>query len=204
MGRLLVLFFLVVFLSSCGDDSPKGVLPKETMVPLLTDLHLADAYAPLLYGDTVTAKSAAVYKALFKKYDTDSVTIRKSLSYYAERPEELTLMYQQVEKNLVQLEKQEQKRLLLERKAALRKAKIEEAAELRKAKIADFRLRMSKGEYDFSLSSYLNKAKPYFRNWREYRSGDNTSAKNDTAVKKINSLKTDSLKKDLLKKEQRR
>ncbi|MBC8054003.1 MAG: DUF4296 domain-containing protein [Sphingobacteriaceae bacterium] len=196
MGRVLVLFFLFVFFSSCGDNTPKGVLSKDVMVPLLTDLHLADGYASMVYGDSARIKTAIVYKALYKKYNTDSAGLRSTLKYYTERPDELGLMYKEVEKNLTRLDKQEQKRVSLEQKEATRKLKIEAAREFRKAKLAENRLKMSRGEYDFGLPYYQAPGKPHLKVWTKYP----ISAK----ARKVDSLKRDSIKTNLLKRKTRR
>lgn len=199
MRSLLILFFLFVFFSSCGDDTTQGVIPKGAMVSLLTDLHLADGITSTYYGDSASQKVAIVYKAIYKKYGTDSVAVRKSLSYYTERPEELELMYKQVEVNLLKLQKEEQAREERVQKEALRKIKLQEDAELKKAQTESNRLKMLKGEYDFGLPSYTSPADAYFNTWKMYP----VAEKN--VNKKVDTLKTDSLKRDsLLKKEQRK
>lgn len=204
MRSLLILFFLFVFFSSCGDDTAQGVIPKGEMVSLLTDLHLADGITSTYYGDSASMKVAIVYKAIYKRYGTDSVTVRKSLSYYTERPEELELMYKQVEVNLVKLQKEEQARADRVQKEALRKIKLQEDAELKKAQIESDRLKMLKGEYDFGLPYYYTPADMYFKPWRIYPEAEkNVNKKVDTI--KTDSLRKDSLRKDLLlKKEQRK
>lgn len=197
MGRLLLLFFIFVFLSSCGDSLPENVLSKETMVPLLTDLHIADGYAASMYGPENEIKVASAYKSLYKKYSTDSIGVRRSLEYYTKRPDELQLIYVDVEKRILQLQKEEQRRLALQQKEELRKVKIEQAKKQRKIKFAEFRSRFSKGKYAFG-ESYKTPADAYLRRWKR-------PVKTPKPVVKKDSLKTDSLKRKLLlNKESRR
>ena len=197
MSRLLVLFFLYVFFSSCGEGMPEGIVPREKMVPLLTDLHLADGYVSSIYGDSTTYKTASVYKALYKKYDTDSAGLRKTLAYYATQPDELELIYKEVEAKLTELEKAEQKRAAKMQQDALRKQKREEAIARNKKRIAEIKAKMLKGEYDFGLSIYKSPAERFFKMWKKYPVPSKTATKSD-------SVKTDSSRKDsLLKKEPR-
>ncbi|MGV3509985.1 MAG: DUF4296 domain-containing protein [Sphingobacteriaceae bacterium] len=188
MRRLLLLFFVYVFLSACGDDTPDGIIDKETMVPLLTDLHLADGYASSIYGDSVNEKSAVVYKALYKKYGTDSLGLRKSLDYYIKHPEKLEPIYKQVETSLQRYEKEEQERVeKLEADAERKRKKVEAIGKL-KAKIAKERSEMSKGKYDFGLKWY--KAPLYFKNYKyPAKAKKEIKSKADTLKSKIDTLK---------------
>lgn len=197
--RRLLLFFLYVFISSCGNGTSKGIIPKEKMISLLTDLHLANGYTSSLYGDSSKEKLAATYKAVYKKYGTDSVELRKNLSYYSQRPEELVLIYKEVEKKLSKLEKGERARTDRIQKEFMRKIKLEEETELRRERIDSIRMKMLKGEYDFRLPSYASPAEAYLKTWKKY------PVAKKSVNKKVDTLKTDSLRKDsLLKKEQRK
>jgi hypothetical protein len=162
------------------------------MVPLLTDLHLAGGYSSQFFGDSTNIKMAATYKAVFKKYGTDSATIRKSLSYYAERPEELVLMYGQVEKRFVAMQNEEERRVAAEARRVSRKLKMEEATRAAKRKVEENRAKMLKGKYDFDLPLYPAPGTPYLNIYKKYPVVPvNTQSKTD-------SLKTDSLKRDSL------
>jgi len=115
MKRLLLLFFMIIFLNACkSDDRPKGVLEKKKMIEVLTNVHLADGYASSLYSDSSRNTIAAMYGSIYKKYNTDSLGIRKSLEYYSRNPAELKVMYETIVKNLEALEKEQ--RLIEEKK----------------------------------------------------------------------------------------
>ena len=109
MKRLLALFFLINFFIACSSDSvPNGILEEDKMIEVLTDIHLADGYASVLYNDTTKTKAAALYFAVYKKYDTDSVQVRKSLEYYTKHPDRLQKMYEKINGNIQQLQAQVQ------------------------------------------------------------------------------------------------
>lgn len=108
MKRLLLLFFIIIFLNACkSDDRPEGILGKEEMIDVLTSVHLADGYANALYADSNRNRIAALYGAIYKKHNTDSVGIRKSLEYYSRNPAELKVMYETIIKDLENIEKEQ-------------------------------------------------------------------------------------------------
>lgn len=168
-------------------------------MPLLTDLHLADGYFSSMYGPENELKVALAYQSLYNRYSTDSVGVRKTLEYYTKRPDELQLIYTDVEKRILNLQKEEQKRLARLQKEELRKIRIEELKKQRKIKFQEFRSEFSKGKYDFGASVYKTPADAYLKPWRRP-----VAAVKKPAVKS-DSLKIDSVKRKLLlKKESRR
>jgi hypothetical protein len=108
MRRLLVLFFLVIFSAACRLGSePKGVIPEEKMIGVLTDMHLVDGFTS---GSVDTLKIVGLYKTVYKNHEIDSLTFRKSLEYYSKDPAKLQRMYAKVTGNLEKLQKAEQKK----------------------------------------------------------------------------------------------
>lgn len=109
MKRLLLLFFGIIFFTSCNTGSvPKDILDKDEMINVLTDVHLADGYASVVYADSSRNEIAAMYQAIYKKYNTDSIGIRKSLEFYSKDPAELKIMYETINARLAKLDKEEQ------------------------------------------------------------------------------------------------
>lgn len=142
MKRLLLLFFIIIFLSACkSEDSPDGILAREEMIDVLTSVHLADGYASALYADSNRNKIAALYGAIYKKHNTDSVGIRKSLEYYSRNPAELKTMYETIIRNLENLEKEQ--RLIEEKKQQEEQDKYNKEQQLiaRKLKLKNDSLR---------------------------------------------------------------
>ena len=110
MKRLIPVLILLFFFGSCTDDTPKGVIPKEKMIRVLTDIHLIDGYSSAVMPDSAAKVIPVLYQSVYARYQIDSAQFSKSLNYYSDRPEELEKMYDQVSKNLENLQKTEQKR----------------------------------------------------------------------------------------------
>ncbi len=111
MKRLIPFFFLLIFWSSCAKDPlPKGVLPEDQLVALLTDIHLIDGYSASVVADTMRKYAPAMYYSAFKKYKTDSVGLVTNLAYYSHQPKRLQGIYAQVVANLDKAMRTEQRR----------------------------------------------------------------------------------------------
>ncbi len=78
----IILFF------SCSqftkNDLPQGVLPESKMVPILVDIHLAEARANVMNPHLDSARLYfAVYKdSIFKKNNVTKIEFDSSYSYY--------------------------------------------------------------------------------------------------------------------------
>jgi len=106
MHKYIILFFLVLtLLCSCGGDNPpEGILKKEEMINVLTDIHLVDG-GMVMYAqtpDTLYKYGTARYLDVFKKDHTDSTQFRKSFKYYTLKPATLNDMYVKILKRLQQ------------------------------------------------------------------------------------------------------
>ena len=99
MQKYIALFFSVlVFLTACGDNIPKGIIPQTKMTSLLTDIHLADGamYALPQVPDSVYKYGASKYNLIFKQYHVTPGQFVISFKYYSTRPERLSEMYTQI------------------------------------------------------------------------------------------------------------
>jgi len=106
MKSLLSLFFMMIFFIACDSGKPpKGTIGEKEMIDVLTDVHLVDGYASAMYADSARNAVAAMYMAVYKKHNTDSLGIRKSLEYYSHNPANLKTMYESVNDKLKALEK---------------------------------------------------------------------------------------------------
>jgi hypothetical protein len=106
MQKYKSLFFsLLLFLYACsGNNPPKGIIDEVTMAGLLTEIHIADGsmFNTVQIPDSLYKYGTGRYLAVFKNFHTDSVQFRKSMKYYANRPEELEKIYLQVKVNINQ------------------------------------------------------------------------------------------------------
>ncbi|HCN85045.1 MAG TPA: DUF4296 domain-containing protein [Sphingobacteriaceae bacterium] len=98
MTRLILLFFALTFFTSCDfAGAPEGILPRDKMISVLTDIQVVDAYVTSMPIDSVKKNKIDFYKSVFKKHETDSLQFRKSLEYYSRDPEKMQRMYETVQ-----------------------------------------------------------------------------------------------------------
>ena len=104
MHKYNSLFFSsLLFLGACtSSDTPKGVIEKQKMINVLTDLHIIDGslYATVQIPDTLYKYGMGKYNLLFKRYHIDSAQFRKSFKYYTSDPVTFKSMYDKVTDNL--------------------------------------------------------------------------------------------------------
>jgi hypothetical protein len=111
MKRLIHWFFALIFFTGCiFDGTPEGIIHKDKMISLLTDIHLVDGYLGILGQDNSKQVQVNLYQSVFNKYHTDSIEFRKSLEYYAKKPKELHDMYKEVQSNLDNLDNEQVRR----------------------------------------------------------------------------------------------
>lgn len=95
MKKLLI---PLLFLISCGepDNQPKGLLSKEQMVNILTDIHIAEARAnrsQLRSFDSIQVYYKVLENDVFKKHKVDSAAYKRSYQYYLEHMKEMDDIY---------------------------------------------------------------------------------------------------------------
>lgn len=61
---------------------PDSLLPKEKMIAILIDYHLAEAQCLDITGDQSVIEFVKKEQAIMEKHDIDSVHFRKSYEYY--------------------------------------------------------------------------------------------------------------------------
>lgn len=94
--KKLIIFFLL--LSACvrEDQPPQSVLPKNKMVDILVDIHIAEAKAnriQLRSYDSIQAYYKKLEADVYKKHQVDSVTYRKSFRYYMDHIKQMDEIY---------------------------------------------------------------------------------------------------------------
>lgn len=108
MKRLLAFFLSLIFFGSCDSETkPKGMIGREKMVEVLTDVHLVNGYTSTVMNlDTIKQVTANYLNVVYKKHQVDSIQFKKSLRYYSEHPKMLSEIYDQVIKKLETKEKE--------------------------------------------------------------------------------------------------
>ena len=103
MSKLRFSFILILFLCgfySCsknGGTIPEGVIPKDTMISVMADIHLAESRLMMSgkYAQNTNLKSTYMQEVLHRS-NIDTSRLQKSFSYYSSQPELFSEMYDKV------------------------------------------------------------------------------------------------------------
>jgi len=113
LSILPVIILILAFLCSCTPDKntpppeiPEGVLPEQEMVPVLVEMHLADATLNVLNVEKQFngLKPYMYYDNVLDKYGVSREQFDKSIKFYAKEPEYLDKMYEKVLSSLSRME----------------------------------------------------------------------------------------------------
>jgi len=92
---------------------PATVILRDSMISVLSDMHLAEAAIQLRNlgaGDTARAETYARYRYVFRKHGINADQFRKSMTFYRSHPEYFNKMYKEVITRLSETQAKEQKR----------------------------------------------------------------------------------------------
>ncbi len=104
-----ITFILIIFIAfACGDKSKRNTIPRKDLIPLLIDLHLADAIA---LDNSVrdmldNPDSASVYSSVFKKHGYEKWQFDSTMKYYYQHTKKLRSIYDEVYAELSRMENQ--------------------------------------------------------------------------------------------------
>jgi Domain of unknown function (DUF4296) len=99
------LFVFCLFAASCGRGNkmeiPKDVMSRDTMVDVLTDVHLIKAAQQMgmILDPSDTSKTAS-FEYVWKKHHITEAEYQKSLDFYTHNPAILDSIYENVLNNL--------------------------------------------------------------------------------------------------------
>jgi hypothetical protein len=93
-------------LACCSSKLPEGVLPAKKMVPIIVDIHLAEAINGQKFNVSMVRDSLVeeLYLSICKKYNLDRSIIEKSLLYYGKHTGEYVPIYDEVLNVLSEME----------------------------------------------------------------------------------------------------
>jgi hypothetical protein len=96
--QIFYFFLLVTFLACAGNNLPKGVLSPKKMVPILVDIHLAEAINNQKYNISMMRDSLPedLYLSICKKHKIERTVIESSLLYYGKHSKEYLPIYDRV------------------------------------------------------------------------------------------------------------
>jgi hypothetical protein len=106
INKHFIWFLLTIIIFSCSGTKKKYLIPEKTMVPLLVDMHIADAIGLdyTLGQKQLKIDSAALYGWIFEKHGVTKMQFDSSISYYARHPDRLNKIYEKVISSLSKLE----------------------------------------------------------------------------------------------------
>jgi hypothetical protein len=100
--KKILLFLIVIFLVSCTSNTilekPKDLIPKDTMVLLLTDLFIAKS--AFIEKNILNERKVNYMPLVYNQYKIDSSRFSTSNFYYTSKLEEYELIYKEVKEGL--------------------------------------------------------------------------------------------------------
>lgn len=91
MKHILTLLAAVLLMVSCGGKKlPEGVLAHDSMVPLLVDVYLLEAYYAVETNynyDSLSPEMMRAYDDVLARHGVTLDDFETSLAYYSEHPE---------------------------------------------------------------------------------------------------------------------
>jgi hypothetical protein len=106
LGFLKVLpFIFLYFLLSCKSKNhvtiPTGIVVPDTMIEILSDVHLLQASAQLGYSqNTKDTTIQLAYQSLWKKHNLTESSYNEDMQFYCDHPRLLDSVYEKVLSNL--------------------------------------------------------------------------------------------------------
>lgn len=106
--QVLNLILLAVLLSSCNkgktDISHEKIVPEDTLVSILTDIHLADAYFSVKRTERIPFERKDLYESILREYDISRSRFDSTINHYTNHIDQYELLYEKVMANLSSLE----------------------------------------------------------------------------------------------------
>jgi hypothetical protein len=98
MRNWLLFFSLLIIFNSCADQKQQKIIPRKDLVSLMVDLHIADAMS---LNNSINEQfggldSALLYNTVLKSHGYTKEQFIYSLNYYAQEPEKLINIYDEV------------------------------------------------------------------------------------------------------------
>ena len=102
-----ITFTLIIALFSSCNRKPDYFIKKEKLVPLIVDLHLADAIFTsrgIIDMNIEEIDSAAYYQTIFDKYNVSRIAFDSTMEYLTARPKKMDVVYEEVLTELSKME----------------------------------------------------------------------------------------------------
>ncbi len=98
MRSWLLFLFLVIIFVSCGQKENERLIPRKDLIPLLIDMHIADAIAMnhTINNQFKDLDSSRIYSSVIKKHGYSKEELLSTMKYYSSRPKKITSIYDEV------------------------------------------------------------------------------------------------------------
>lgn len=112
MSKIIPILIVVLLLASCYHDAPDPsfdkdlIIPADSMVSILADLHIADGIISSKKGGKNTPKqlSTEYFEEIMKRHHIEKKRFEESMRYYSYHTETLIQIYDKV---IMELNKKE-------------------------------------------------------------------------------------------------
>lgn len=100
--RKIGIFFILSVLIGCSKkevEVPDDVIPRDSMIVILSEIHLAEATIQVLnvdLNDSTKIASLGFYRHIFLKHNISQDLFKKSFDYYRSEPAYFHAMYDEV------------------------------------------------------------------------------------------------------------
>jgi hypothetical protein len=119
LKKILLLVVVFIMINSCNKkevSKPKNLIPKDKMIDLLFDMHLANKSRNI--KNNLGDKKPNYFPLIYKKYNIDSTQFKDSHTYYMTNLPEYIEIYKKMDDSIMSLLKKEEK--LLKEKDSLK------------------------------------------------------------------------------------
>jgi hypothetical protein len=109
---LMAFFFVVSACEKAVVPKPKKLVPRDRMVDMLTDMHIAESvFQNRRYSteQVIQFTEADFYYSILKKHEVADSTFEQSLIYYSSLPKEFEKIYSRVLNKLNEMEQDQLK-----------------------------------------------------------------------------------------------
>jgi hypothetical protein len=120
LGITTAIFWIVLFISACDADlaqnrvaKPEKLISRDTMIKILTEIHLAEAGISMMGIDY--NRSIALYQQyhveILGKHKIDTAQYRQNYEYYMQSTIEMDYILTLVEDSLVRIQAREKQKM---------------------------------------------------------------------------------------------
>lgn len=102
MRNILIILVIGLSIISCSKKPvkiPEDVLSEAEFIPVLVDVHLAEAmiqFKNMSRNDSTQQLAYGYYSAIYKKYGINAKEFGRSFKFYTSQPELMTSLYDSV------------------------------------------------------------------------------------------------------------